>query len=86
MRVQALELKKSKKQWYDSQYRILVLTQRRRGYRGRHERYQSDLSRTGAFGKVYECIDEWGNLLAAKVILPNVRPYQDTSRCLAAGA
>jgi serine/threonine-protein kinase len=31
----------------------------------------------GAFGTVYECTDEWGNELAAKVLLPRNRPYEE---------
>ena len=30
----------------------------------------------GAFGAVYECMDDWGNLLAAKVLLPQDKPYE----------
>ena len=30
----------------------------------------------GAFGVVYECTDDWGNDLVAKVLLPNNRPYE----------
>lgn len=30
----------------------------------------------GAFGMVYECTDDWGNDLVAKVMLPNNRPYE----------
>lgn len=31
----------------------------------------------GGFGVVYECSDEWGNALVAKVILPHDRPYAE---------
>ena len=31
----------------------------------------------GGFGVVYECSDDWGNPLVAKVILPHERPYSD---------
>lgn len=31
----------------------------------------------GAFGTVYDCRDEWGNELAAKVLLPRNRPYEE---------
>jgi serine/threonine-protein kinase len=31
----------------------------------------------GGFGVVYECSDDWGNALVAKVILPHERPYAD---------
>ena len=31
----------------------------------------------GAFGTVYNCRDEWGNELAAKVLLPRNRPYEE---------
>jgi serine/threonine protein kinase len=31
----------------------------------------------GAFGAVYECTDEWGNQLAAKVLLPRDLPYEE---------
>ena len=30
----------------------------------------------GAFGAVFDCRDEWGNELAAKVLLPRNRPYE----------
>lgn len=30
----------------------------------------------GAFGSVFECFDEWGNELAAKVLLPKNRSYE----------
>lgn len=30
----------------------------------------------GAFGAVYDCFDEWGNELAAKVLLPQSRSYE----------
>lgn len=30
----------------------------------------------GAFGIVYECTDDWGNQLAAKVLLPQNRTYE----------
>ena len=30
----------------------------------------------GAFSIVYDCLDEWGNQLAAKVLLPQNRPYE----------
>ena len=32
---------------------------------------------TGAFGTVYDCRDEWGNELAAKVLLPRNQPYEE---------
>lgn len=31
----------------------------------------------GGFGIVYECSDEWGNALVAKIILPHDRPYTE---------
>ncbi|WP_442592881.1 protein kinase family protein [Parapusillimonas sp. JC17] len=31
---------------------------------------------SGAFGTVYECVDEWGNELAAKVISPQSQTYE----------
>jgi len=31
----------------------------------------------GGFGVVYECSDDWGNPLVAKVILPHERPYAE---------
>ena len=31
----------------------------------------------GGFGVVYECSDDWGNPLVAKVIIPHERPYSD---------
>lgn len=31
----------------------------------------------GAFGAVYECTDDWGNDLVAKVLLPRNRPYEE---------
>lgn len=31
----------------------------------------------GGFGIVYECSDEWGNALVAKIILPHDRPYAE---------
>ena len=31
---------------------------------------------SGAFGAVYDCRDEWGNELAAKVLLPHNRSYE----------
>lgn len=31
----------------------------------------------GSFGVVYECVDEWGNQLAAKVLVPNGRSYEE---------
>lgn len=31
----------------------------------------------GGFGVVYECTDDWGNPLVAKVILPHERPYAE---------
>jgi serine/threonine protein kinase len=31
----------------------------------------------GGFGIVYECTDEWGNALVAKVLLPHDRPYNE---------
>ena len=31
----------------------------------------------GGFGVVYECSDEWGNALVAKIILPHDRPYTE---------
>lgn len=31
----------------------------------------------GAFGVVYECTDDWGNNLVAKVLLPRNRPYEE---------
>ena len=31
----------------------------------------------GGFGVVYECSDDWGNPLVAKIILPHERPYAD---------
>lgn len=30
----------------------------------------------GSFGVVYECVDDWGNQLAAKVFLPRQKPYE----------
>ena len=30
----------------------------------------------GAFSVVFDCLDEWGNHLAAKVLLPQNRPYE----------
>ena len=30
----------------------------------------------GAFGDAYECFDDWGNLLVAKVLLPHERTYE----------
>lgn len=30
----------------------------------------------GSFGVVYECLDDWGNQLAAKVFLPRQKPYE----------
>lgn len=30
----------------------------------------------GAFGAVFECFDEWGNDLVAKVLLPQNRSYE----------
>ena len=30
----------------------------------------------GAFGAVFDCLDEWGNELVAKVLLPQNRPYE----------
>lgn len=30
----------------------------------------------GSFGAVYECTDEWSNLLVAKILLPQNRPYE----------
>src|SRR6266540_6056812 len=30
----------------------------------------------GGFGIVYACTDDWGNSLAAKVLLPQGRPYE----------
>ena len=30
----------------------------------------------GAFSTVFDCADEWGNQLAAKVLLPQNRPYE----------
>ena len=32
---------------------------------------------SGAFGKVFDCRDEWGNELAAKVLLPQNRSYEE---------
>jgi len=32
---------------------------------------------SGAFGAVFECRDEWGNELVAKVLLPRNRTYED---------
>ena len=31
----------------------------------------------GAFSIVYDCLDEWGNQLAAKVLLPQARSYEE---------
>lgn len=31
----------------------------------------------GGFGVVYECTDDWGNPLVAKVLLPHERPYRE---------
>jgi serine/threonine protein kinase len=31
----------------------------------------------GSFGAVYECTDEWGNQLAAKVLLPREKSYEE---------
>lgn len=30
----------------------------------------------GGFGAVYECTDDWGNSLVAKIILPQSKPYE----------
>jgi len=30
----------------------------------------------GSFGAVYECVDSWGNQLAAKVLVPREKPYE----------
>ena len=31
----------------------------------------------GRFGAVFDCLDEWGNVLVAKVLLPQNRPYEE---------
>lgn len=38
--------------------------------------YLGDQIGQGAFGAVYECTDDWDNLLVAKVLLPKDRPYE----------
>jgi serine/threonine protein kinase len=38
--------------------------------------YLGDQIDQGAFGAVYECTDDWDNLLVAKVLLPQNRPYE----------
>lgn len=30
----------------------------------------------GNFGAIYECTDDWGNLLVAKILLPQEKPYE----------
>lgn len=44
-------------------------------YKGR-EFYLGKQLNGGAFGLVYECTDEWGNELVAKVLIPSGRPYE----------
>lgn len=34
----------------------------------------------GGFGVVYECTDDWGNPLVAKVLLPHERPYSEVRK------
>ncbi len=34
----------------------------------------------GYYGAVYECTDEWGNNLVAKILLPRGRPYEEIRR------
>lgn len=38
--------------------------------------YIGDRIGEGAFGVVYECTDDWGNELAAKILIPKGRSYQ----------
>jgi serine/threonine protein kinase len=35
---------------------------------------------TGFFGAIYECTDDWGNHLVAKILLPHSRPYEDVRK------
>jgi len=44
-------------------------------YKGRRY-YLGPQFATGHFGAVFECTDDWGNELAAKVLLPQNRPYE----------
>lgn len=37
--------------------------------------YIGDFIGQGSFGAVYECTDDWGNNLIAKVLLPQSKPY-----------
>jgi len=38
--------------------------------------YIGDYINQGSFGVVYECTDDWGNNLIAKVLLPQSKPYE----------
>jgi len=43
-------------------------------YRGVTYRFGEEIGR-GSFGIVYYCSDDWGNQLAAKVLIPNLKPH-----------
>jgi hypothetical protein len=34
----------------------------------------------GGFGMVYECIDDWGNPLVAKILMPHDQSYREVRR------
>jgi len=42
--------------------------------------YLGRLIGQGHFGAVYECTDEWGNALVAKVLLPQSRSYEEVRK------
>ncbi len=44
---------------------------------GERKYYIGEKLGRGGFGIVYECSDEWGNALVAKIILPHARPYAE---------
>lgn len=39
--------------------------------------FMGDALGKGGFGVVYECADDWGNALVAKILLPHERPYRE---------
>ncbi len=47
---------------------------------GERRYYVGERIGQGGFGVVYECTDDWGNSLVAKVLLPHERPYTEVRK------